>query len=181
MTSTNKLLSKDIIHTGTLFQSCHLQLWRVSFVVSGRTVTLSKSFWQQTEAFDPKHYREHRQGCGQMFQRGRVGKEEKKLQWKNKGKLQIALMHIYESDWLVLPPSLAFEVQTCKFYHEWIPKAAKMKGIPMWELRKGGRGSVENNIRKQGLVVNFEHRTSQCISQLFEFTLINHSCLFVTT
>ena len=63
---------------------------------------------------------------------------------------------------LVSPSSLAFEVQTCKFYHERIPRAAKMKRIPTLKLHEGGRG-LRIILRKRGLVVNFEHKTSSCI------------------
>ena len=36
---------------------------------------------------------------------------------------------MFTSDWLVSPPSIVFEVQMSKFYHEQMPKAAKMKTI----------------------------------------------------
>ncbi len=46
-------------------------------------------------------------------------------------------MHVYvrprEDDWLVSPPSLVFEVQTCKFYLERISKAEKLHEL------EGGR------------------------------------------
>ena len=39
------------------------------------------------------------------------------------------------SDWLVSPPSLAFEGEMSKFYHERIPKAGKMKTIPTSDVK----------------------------------------------
>ena len=51
-----------------------------------------------------------------------------------------------------------FEHAKCKFYHEQIPKAAKMKRIPVRENNMK-RTKVEKMSYERGSVVNFEHVT----------------------
>ena len=42
---------------------------------------------------------------------------------------------MFTSDQLISPQNVTFEVKTCQFYHEQIPKASKIKTVPlrMWE------------------------------------------------
>lgn len=63
----------------------------------------------------------------------------------------------------VSPPSLAFEMQTCKLYHDRIPKAAKMKiqQFPRENCSRMGKG--KNNLHKRRSVVNFELVTLSCV------------------
>lgn len=62
----------------------NLQLWRVFFVTSDKTVTLLKSFGRKTEDADPKHYKAHREECDQNYHTGRVGTSREKLNRKRR-------------------------------------------------------------------------------------------------
>ena len=54
------------------------------------------------------------------------------------------------------PTKPRFDNAKCKFHHEPIPKAEKMKKIHMWKQHELRQSKFEKMSRKRGLVMNFE-------------------------